>query len=249
MGFEGWLGNKHLTGVFMMGLYMFGFLKIADKLATTEKKQIEFLKFLVIQLLFTEFTKYVMILHRGDVIDAGEFPFFFCSMPLYLFPLIMYGSDKTKEFVTSTGLIFGIMGGAAVLWYPANVLHPEYNWFYNFGFNDAMVSIFFHMLILLFPIYALKTGYYKFKASDFKKTVFTFVLLSLMAICLNKLIPGADYFFLERGEGNPIGGLIKINWLLYVITMMGIEIAFIYIIFIPAFLREKKSKQMVEYVR
>lgn len=249
MGFEGWLGSKHFSGVLMMVLYMLIFLKIAKKYATTEKKQITFLKFLVIQLLLTEFTKYVMVLHRGDVIDASKFPFFFCSMPLYLFPLIMYGSDKTKEFVTPTGLIFGIMGGTAVLWYPANILDPEYGWFYNFGFNDAMISFFFHTLILLFPIYVLKTGYYKFKASDFKKTIFTFVLLNLIAIVLNKLIPGADYFFLETAEGNPIGVLIKTNWLLYVITMISIEIVFIYIIFIPAFLREKKYKQMVEYTR
>lgn len=197
-----------------------------------------FYKRLVLQITYgvlfsIEFLKYILLLRNYGNIPLGEFPFPLCSMPLFLFPIVAWGKTKFTESFKPAVFLIGLLAGMITIFYPSNILGADYSYFSSAEMYFPLRSFVYHTIMIMFSVYMLVSGIYKFKKNDYFKALIVVYSLALVAIILNKLIPGADFFMLGKAYGSPFAFLIDINYWFYIFVMLLIASVLITAVFLP----------------
>ncbi len=250
---DGLFGAKHLIGLaWCIGLSAILFIVLHFFVNKKESGKIWTLRGICLALILVEFIKYIVIL-RGDGIKSGSighglFPFHLCSMGLYLFPFVAFGKSKFSEFLKPAAFVIGLLGGLLTLLYPSNVLDVSTLWLAKSGFNFPLISFVYHTIMIDFAIYMIVSKNYSMKAIDALKAIAVILVLASVAIILNSLIPGADYFLIGKGYGSPLAFIIeKTNLFVYILTMFAISIIVIVLLYSIAItkylIQRKKYKQ------
>jgi hypothetical protein len=229
-------GLKYALGLIVFGSIIAGFFIFSTLYLNKKgsKTKIWTLRVIIILMLVLEFVKFVRLLSIKGSIGQNEFPFYFCSMGLYLFPIVAFGNNtKAGKFLTPAAFIFGILGGSFVLLYPANVLDIDIPWSYDYFFNEPVISYLYHSLFFMFSLYLVTSKIYIMKKYDFFKAIIVINSLALVAILLNSQIEGADYFMIGMAYGVPfpLSAIRQYSHPLYILTMMAIGIVFSFCIY------------------
>ena len=232
---DGWLfSTKHLSGLSVAVVFLTAFFVAFHffNRSMNERQKLYVLRVIAGTMIFLEFWKMVLTIAHLGIIGYGQFPFHLCSMPLVLYPLVAFGKEKTRRIFAPAAFIIGIAAGAITLAYPSNVLDVTIPWFRNMGINYPMHSFIYHTLMVVFAGYMIQSKIYKIKAIDFVYAAGIMLCLACIAMVLNALIPGADYFMLGHGYGMPTQGIIEAAGLpVYIITMMAIGIGVVFLIY------------------
>ena len=231
-------GEKHLIGLAVIVALATIFFLVMHFFVNKrgERARVWALRGLALFLLFTEFVKYIMTLH-GDGVSSGSigialFPFQLCHMPLFLFPFVAFGKSKFSQFLKPGAFIIGMLAGTLTLLYPSNVLDASIGWLDNGGLNFPSISFIYHGTMIVFAIYMLVSKVYKFKASDSLKALAVLCSLAAVAITLNAIIPGADFFMLGSGVGNPLNFIVaSAGHAVYLLTMFGMAVLLIALVY------------------
>jgi len=214
---DGWFGSvKYFQAIAIFGGFLVVFfivMHFVNKKLAFDKKRLV-LKIIACSMIFLEFVKFINILRNGGdglgKIGSGEFPFLLCSMPLYLFPMVAFSKGKLGDFVAPAAFIIGAIAGGISLAYPAAILKVCEPWFYPDRLSFSIISLPFHTIMVVFAGYMVQSKVYRLKAGDWWKALSLMFSLAAIAIVLNALIPGADFFMLGPGVGNPISALIPV---------------------------------------
>lgn len=128
----------------------------------------------------------------------GDFPFQFCSMPLYLCLIAPWlKPGKAQRGMYSFMVYYNLLGGAIAFAEPSGLLHGY--WFLT------MHALIWHMLLVfvgLFLCFSRRGGTEK---GDYKVATVTFLTLCVIAFCLNAFVQNVvgehmNMFFV--GPGN-----------------------------------------------
>ena len=196
--------SKHIWGLSVAVVFVIAFFTIfffVNPKLSREKGRTYVLRSIAGTMIFLEFCKMVFALATEGGITKELFPWQLCSMPLLLFPLVAFGGEKMRKIFCPPAFIIGMLAGTIVLFYPANVLDTSIPWFENGGINLPMHSFIYHTLMIVFAGYMIQSKVYRIRAWDFLYAAGIMLSMALVAICLNTIIPGADYFLLGKGTG------------------------------------------------
>lgn len=190
-----------------------------------------------------ELTKYVLQLRLNGYISFGNLPLHLCSVPLYVFPFVVFSKKKIKDWASPTAF-FLFLPALLTLIYPSNVIYPGVEWSQNNFVNPAVISFAYHTLMFVFAFYLVVSKTYKVKGKDFLKVYAVMIVFAFVAVVFNKLIPGADYFMIGMGYGmpEPFISINNINNYLYIVTMVAVGYVVIFLLFLYWIIKDIRRK-------
>lgn len=182
-------------------------------------------------------------------------PFVICSLPLYFFGFVAFGKQNSKiaSFFWPISYAIGFVGGIATLLVPAGVLHPEYGWFFNslgqyeniFLPHYSLISLLFHLIMVLFPMTMVISKIYQPKSIDVVKALAVFIFTIGLALILNYYVDYGNFMFVGIW-GIPIGQFIMdISRWLWVLTLTVVVSAGICVVYVPTFIKDARKKQQL----
>jgi len=218
-------GEKHFIGlVFVLLLYLTvgGFL---NKRNLSNKKIL--LGFMIVFYVL-EIIKLTYITIEDGSFPIYQLPFHMCSIPLYLYPLMMFLKPGlvVERFIKPAAYTIVLLAGVMALAMPTTIIGNDINWFPLSENILPILSFIYHGFMIFTSIYLLKAHIYNFMISDYKNVVIIAIIFALMAITMNNLLD-KDFMMLNRGTGSPFQFLIEISKPLYISTMVGLALILI----------------------
>lgn len=233
-------GLKHLEAILFVVLFnvvIITFLK-KKNFKTKNVMLVATIMFYVFELLKVIFT----------VASSGRYyhtswPFYLCSTPLYIMWLLVYSKNKNVLKVIKP-IVFTIFltGGVAALIYPSLILGGNKDWSFTVDNIKPAISILFHAVMILVPMYMLSSKYYKPK---YKDVIYVEIALCIMMVVVSVInyFVGSDFFFLNIGEGSPIRFLHDQNLFLFRFLTVFLHVFIIGLVHIAStFLYNLKQK-------
>lgn len=205
-------GIKHLEALLFVVLFVYLVMKFI-KYKGYETKNV--MLFATISFYVFEVLKIIFTVVSTGTYGKTSWPFYLCSTPLYIMWILHYSTNeallnKVKPVVFT---IF-LTGGVAALAYPSLILGGTPNWSFTVDNIRPAISILFHAIMILVPVYMINSGYYKPRYKDVY-TVEIALLIMIMVVSIINFIFNADFFFLNWGEGSPIRFLHDQNLFLF----------------------------------
>ena len=236
-------GEKHLSGLLMMVLLLIAYfvplVLLRNKMSQNAK--IWVLRGTILFLLLIEFIKFIILLREYGNIPMGEFPMHLCNMPLYLFPFVAFGKSKFAEYLKPASFVIGMLAGVIAIVYPSNILGGDYPWFSYEEYLFPLRSFVFHTVMIMFSGNMLLSGVYQFKHKDLARAIIVMFTLAGVAMTFNAFIPGADYFMLGMGYGNPFSFLMETSKVLYIGFMFFLAIFIVTLVYLPTEIKHYKE--------
>ena len=171
----------------------------------------------------------------------GEFPFQFCSAPLYLCLIVPFLRDgRLKDAIYDFMMSFNFMGGLIAFFEPSGLLH-EY-WTMTFH------SLIWHMMLVFLGLYIGLSGRGGRSVAGFRRALYVFLALSSFAFVMNLLLwapsDGAiNLFFLGPAESSIIVFewiSRTFGWYVNLPIFVGSVALGAFIVYCPFVLRHKK---------
>ena len=103
-----------------------------------------------------------------------------------------------------------LTGGVAALIYPSLILGGNENWSFTVDNIRPAISILFHAVMVLLPVYMITSHYYQPKYKDVF-IVETALIIMMIVVSIINVLFDSDFFFLNYGEGSPIRELYYQN--------------------------------------
>lgn len=154
------------------------------------------------------------VLKQGYWIYSGIFsvhklPLYPCNMPLYIFPFLIFGTDRMKEFIKPFLYVIFLGGGLLALIYPSIILGTSDTWTVSMQNFVPFISIIVHSLMIALGVYLVSSGFYKIRKYDYIRIFVTIFSMYVAVYIFNQLV-GTDFFFSNEGNGLP-GFLLSIK--------------------------------------
>lgn len=247
----GWFHISCIVAVILVTIFLV--VKYKDCSEKTLRK-IVFITWVIICLL--EIYKQVVFAFDNETYeweyDFYNFPFQFCSTPIYVFPLIVFLKDgKVRDACKSFISTFSLFAGLSVIVYPGTVLSK------TAGINFQ--TMFHHGSQVVIGILIAVHEREKISVPYFLKSVLVFASSLAVAVCLNvlfhNLVPGdeANMFFIGPYE-ETVFPILKDIWLLvpwgvfiliYIIGFASISALTMYIEYLILRRSKLRKKQTV----
>lgn len=224
------LGEKHVTGILLVAFIIYLLLHKVKKINYNQQKS----HILHIMILFylLEITKISYTTITSGSFPMNQLPFQLCSLPLYIYPIMYFSKKDAKILDYLKPAAYGIVliSGICALIMASTIIGSELRWLPLSKNVLPIISFTYHGLMIYSALFLLKSGYYTFKISDYKKAIITAIPLLLAALLTNHFL-GTDYMALSRGSGVPFAFLIETSQTLYtslliLLGFLGVHIVF-----------------------
>lgn len=171
------------------------------------------------------------------------FPFQLCSVPMYLCiiaPLLKKG--KVQQGMYNFMMIYNLLGGFITFFEPSGIITQYW--------TITLHAFTWHMVLVFVGLYLAFSGRGGKEIKDYKMATVTFLVLCVVAFCINLLFwdesgGSINMFFIGPRESS----LIVFKWISktfgwYVSTAIYIPVVCLgsYLIFLPFHLIDKKNK-------
>lgn len=121
---------------------------------------------------------YEVVLEPGDGYRWGNFPFQLCSVPMYLCLIIPFmKKEALRRPLCSFLMTYNLLGGFIAFFEPSGLFHPY--WTLT---GHALV---WHMMLVFLGSYIAFSGRGCRNGRDFRQATGVFLVLSLVAFCIN----------------------------------------------------------------
>jgi uncharacterized membrane protein YwaF len=210
-------GSKHIIGLVIVIILVIAAMMFVEK---KEVKKEKVLVVATIGFLVIEVTKLTFITIDDGVFPLYHIPLHLCSLPLYLYPIIVWSNnEKVKQFVIPASFATILFGGMIALLYPSNILGSEDTWAFTKNNFLPYISFIYHGIMIFAPIYLLRSGIYKIKGRHIKEAYIVSLIFMLIAIIVNYVLD-KDFMLLHYGNGSPFQFLREVSPLLYTSVMI-----------------------------
>ncbi len=210
-------GTKHISGLIIVVTLVIIGLWLLEKYQPRKER---ILIIFAVLFLVLESIKIVFLWVKTGNYPQNHLPFHLCSLPLYMYPLIAFvKSEKVKQFIYPAAYATVLIGGFIALLYPVNIIGETDNWALVKDNFLPYLSFVFHGLMILAPIYLLRSGLYKITFPKLREAYIVSVIFMVMAIIVNTILD-QDFMLLNYGNGSPFQFIIEINQILYTVTMI-----------------------------
>lgn len=223
-------GEKHIIGLVVIFIVIF-FLLHGVKKMNVKRRKSQLLLFAVLFYLL-EVAKLYYITKTSGSFPMNHLPIQLCSLPLYLYPIMLFSKHNSKlaNFVKPAAFSIVLIAGIAALMMPSTIIGSELSWL-PLSLNVLpLISFTYHGLMIYTALFLIKSGYYKFSIKDYKYAVMTVTPLLLAALLTNHFLD-KDFMSLKRGVGVPFNTLIETSQLLYTSTLIAVGFFAIYLVF------------------
>ena len=147
-------------------------------------------------LVILETTKQLISLYWFGTYYWSNFPFQFCEIPLYIYPLIFVNKNKKFEnILISFSATFSLFGGLAILTLPFTGLAA-------LVFHSVRTMV-HHGIIMAIGFYLFAWNRHFMTLKNFFKGSIVLIVVSIMAIIINKIIDPRTAFKVNMFFLNP----------------------------------------------
>lgn len=223
-------GEKHIIGLVVIFLVIFFLLHGVKKM--DEKRQKSQIILFIILFYILEFAKLYYITKTSGSFPTNHLPFQLCSLPLYLYPFMVFSKNNSRlaNFVKPAAFSIVLIAGLTALIMPSTIIGVQLSWL-PLSLNVLpLISFTYHGLMIYTALFLIRSGYYKFSIKDYKYAVMTVIPLLLAALLMNHFFD-KDFMSLNRGSGVPFNTLIETSQLLYTSTLIAVGFFAIYLVF------------------
>lgn len=222
-------GTKHLLGVLIVLVVVIIILNVFKKLYLYKKeKQLKVMIGFTVLFYLLEFLKLGVTMYPTWDFPMYHLPFHLCSLPIYLFPLLIFvpSNFKLRDYISATAYATIMFAAVLAFAYPSNILGGSENWFPLKDNVLPIISFTYHGLMILSSLYLIKSRLFiPSKDSYIKATVVTF-LFGVIGIIVNYWLD-KDFMLLTKGNGSPLQFLIETSQILYTTSMIVIGLVLI----------------------
>jgi uncharacterized membrane protein YwaF len=219
-------GSKHLIGLGYVVLIIIVGLQLLKKDYTKQKLLVFIVLFFGLEIL-----KIGFLIIRDGSFPMNHIPLHLCSIPLYAYPAMYFAKEGSyfERVAKTTSVIVVIAAGITALLQPQNIIGENETWFPATGNFLPLISFTFHGLMILAPLYLLRSKAYQPKYLDFFYAIqFTFGLM-LIALLVNFTLD-QDFMLLYKGNGSPLQFLLDQGQFIYTTTMIVLGLLVITIV-------------------
>jgi uncharacterized membrane protein YwaF len=155
-----------------------------------------------------ELVKYMLLINRDGYLKDKYFPLQFCSLFLYVFPIISLNEGKLSEFLKPFAYAGGMLASLLALSIPINIIgHLDIGWLDPRN-RLYTLSFLYHGWILFCSLYMVLSGFYVPKKNDLWRALLIVTVTAFIAQLINSHL-GTDFMLLNKATGNPLGFIIK----------------------------------------
>ena len=224
-------GSKHLIGLLFIALFFILFFYALKRLKLSNKRE---MIIFTIGFYLLEIAKLGYIIYIDKSFPIYQLPFHLCSLPLYLYPMILLIKNKSlvEKHLLPAAFSIVLVAGIMALALPTNILGSQENWFPLKENILPLISFFYHGLMIFSSIYLLKNKTYKFEIKDFPKAMTIGIGFAAIAHTFNILLD-KDFMLLNKATGSPLAFIFEISKPLYQLSMIisfSVLIAIVFII-------------------
>ncbi len=184
---------------------------------------------------------------ENEEYNFGIFPFHLCSVPMYLCLIAaLIKPGKIRDGMYSFMTTFNLLGGIMAFIEPSGIVHGH--------LTLTIHAFLWHLTLIFVGAYLLMSGRYAKTNKDYWGAVATFVVLCVIAFCINLSLwevsdGGINMFFVgPRNSSLIVFKQISERFGWYVSTVLYIPTVCLgaYLVFLPAHLRYKKKLKNVK---
>ncbi len=230
-------GSKHLLGL----LYVLIIVVLGVMFLKKDKKTLLYLAiaFYVLEILKLGY----MVIQKGSF-PMNHLPFHLCSIPLYVYPIIYFSKEGShlNKFAKAAGYSTVLAAGITALVIPVNIIGSNDSWFPFTDNFSPLVSFTFHGLMIMTPIYMIKSLKYKLEVFDIVRAIVFTMGLMILALIANGVLD-KDYMLLNYGNGSPLVFLLDYGQFVYTGSMILLGLIMISIFTSVTLLIQKLTKR------
>ena len=235
-------GSKHLIGVLIvLALLLIVFYVFKKFNLYNKSNQLRVIIVFTILFYLLEFLKLGYTMYPTWEFPMYHLPFHLCSLPLYLYPLLIFvpSSSKFMAYISSTAFATIMFAAILAFAYPSNILGGSESWFPVKDNVLPLISFTYHGLMIFSSIYLIKSRMFVPTKDSYIKAITVTLVFGIMGIIVNYLFD-KDFMLLTKGNGSPLQFLIETSQVLYTLSMILIGLIFIVLtIFISSKLIKK----------
>jgi uncharacterized membrane protein YwaF len=188
-----------------------------------------------------EIAKIVHFIYRYGKYSPGILPFYFCSLPLYLYPLMIIFKDTkfSEKFIKPSAFTLIGAAGLITIAFPQTLLTNN-PWLPLEPNITDIITLLFHGMMVFSSFWIIKSGFYKIKKYDFIYEIIVGLVFLSMAAVINEKF-GTNFLWLKPGNSSPLNFIFEISSILYYIAHIGGFTLLIIIIHFLTYLLFKKK--------
>ncbi len=220
-------GAKHLWGnaiglAIAIAALFFTFKRTNYKQAETQQKTV--LTLSIIYVIF-EISKisYKWITYGATY---SLIPLYFCSIPIFLLPVLYFSKGKLKEFVKPALMVVCFVGSISMSFYPVPLFASSDSWFPLSENIVQIIAVLYHFLMFYTAAYIVGSGMYKPKISHLFKSIVPYLVMSALSLGTSLLV-----WNVEQIDYN---GMVKGVDIKFVQDVMSIHPAFFILMYLGA---------------
>jgi hypothetical protein len=227
-------GFKHVFALGLITLVIIIFLVwLQPKQSKLLQQQRLYIAVFAILFYAIELLRLIFLIRRDGGLAIYQLPLNLCSVPLYLYPLLV--ADKKikglKTWLMPPAFATVMLAGVIALIIPSNILGNEISWFPLENNLVEMASFLFHAIMVAAPLALIKIKFYSPKIKDIPYALAFTGVFAGIAMIVN-YFTNQDFLLLNYGTGSPFQFLINQSKLLYQIVMIGLGATLISLFFI-----------------
>ena len=219
---EGVFSLKHIIGLVWVTAMIVGLYLLSNRLR--KKKGIGFvLRAGAVFLIAMELIKYVYLIVRGQW-DMSYIPLHFCSLMLYIYPVIaFFPKTKIAKRILPFAFSGGIIAGLIALILPTNILgDPGIPWLSTASFLP-IVSFIYHGVMVWYSSWLAYSRHYVPRYRDTLNMMAFVFFFAIIAMVVNVLF-NQDFMMLREGAGNPLAFLLAYHYAVYILAQIALAL-------------------------
>ncbi|MDY0023463.1 MAG: YwaF family protein [Candidatus Izemoplasmatales bacterium] len=236
-------GLKHIIGILFVILLFSSIALIYKKYKFLNDRKILIIFLIVFYIL--EIIKITYIMSISDwVYPIYQLQLQFCSLPLYLYPLMVIFKDFkfVDKFIKPAAYSLIMLAGLLALIMPVNIIGNSNSWLPLSDNILPIISFIYHGLMIFSSLWLLKSKYYNFNIKNYFNAMVVGLIYATIGMIANVLLD-QDYMLLNKGNGSPLQFIIEISKPLYLLTMIGGFGFLVFIVFLVTNLVYNKNKK------
>ncbi|MCL1791846.1 MAG: YwaF family protein [Peptococcaceae bacterium] len=213
---EGVFSLKHIIGLIWVTVMIVGLFLISNKVRATKGIGCV-LKSGAVLLIVVELSKYLYLYLEGSL-TLYYFPLHFCSLVLYVYPIIAFLPDtKIVRLLLPFAFAGGILAGFIALILPSNILGPPDIPWLSMASALPIISFIYHGIMIWYSAYLAYSRYYVPRYRDAGNVLGFVLFFAAIAMIVNTVFD-QDFMLLRYGNGNPLAVLINDHYFLYILV-------------------------------
>jgi hypothetical protein len=240
---EGLFSAKHIVGLIWVAVMIVCFCLISKRVERAKGIGLV-LKAGAILLVVMELAKYLYLFLHG-ALTFYYFPLNFCSLMLYIYPIIAFWPDKQlSRMLLPFAFAGGILAGLIALILPTNILGPADAPWLSEASVLPIISFIYHGIMVWYSAYLAYSRYYVPRYRDTGNTLGFVLFFAVIAVVVNT-ITDQDFMLLRYGVGNPLAGLMDYHYFWYIlvqaILVVVLSSALIFVVKMVSLISMKKE--------